>query len=235
MVLVALVWQILYGAFLDSRLLFIHLSGVEQSRLITSYPIYLVGGVVVALHLDDVHQWIITHVRLIVTLTVACGVVAEILSYLGRFSWLPLYLQTGTDVYSPTILPFNIGAILCVYLLGVHLVSRRRKDRTRAIVQSGSDNSYGVYLSQMLWIPFLLRLRNHFHVHLVWPLAVLIALILVYALGFIFTAIIARTPLALAVTGRSRATWESFLPRRHDSPDEIRGDTGDGPLDVVCE
>jgi len=234
-VMVALVWQLAYGALLDSRHFFIHLSGVEQTRLITSYPIYLVGGVIVALHLDEIHDWIVAHGRLIVTFTVASGIVAEILSYLDRYSWLPSYLRTGTYVYSPTIVPFNIGAILCVYLLGVHLVSTKRSERTRLAVRSGSDNSYGIYLSQMLWIPFLLRVRNHFHLHIPWGVAVPLALVLVYSLGFLFTALVARTPLALAVTGRSRATWESLWPRRHASTPELEGDGGDGPFDVVYE
>jgi peptidoglycan/LPS O-acetylase OafA/YrhL len=172
---------------------------------------------------------------LIVTLTISFGVVAEVLSYLDRYAWLPYYLRTGTYVYSPTIVPFNIGAILCVYLLGVHLVSPKRSERTRAAVRSGSDNSYGVYLSQMLWIPFLLRVRNHFHLHLAWGVAVPLALVLVYSLGFLFTAIVARTPLSLALTGRSRATWDSFLPRRREPSEERRGDAGDGPLEVVYE
>jgi hypothetical protein len=232
---VALVWQIVYGALLDSRHLFIHLSGVQQSRLITSYPIYLVGGVIVALHLNEIHDWIVSHARLIIVLTICSGIESEILSYLDRYAWLPYYLRTGTYVYSPTILPFNVGAILCVYLLGVHLVSTKRSERTRAAVRSGSDNSYGVYLSQMLWIPLLLRIRNHFHLHLAWGLEVPLALILVYSLGFLFTAIVARTPLALAVTGRSRATWESFLPRRRAPSSERQGDAGDGPFDVVYE
>jgi peptidoglycan/LPS O-acetylase OafA/YrhL len=232
---IALLWQLAYGALLDSHHLFIHLSGTEQTRLITSYPIYLVGGVIVALHLDEIHDWIVAHGRLIVTLTVVFAIGAEVLSYLDRYSWLPYYLRTGTYVYSPTIVPFNIGAILCVYLLGVHLVSAKRSERTRAAVRSGSDNSYGVYLSQMLWIPFLLRVRNHFHLHLAWGIAVPLALLLVYSLGFLFTAIVARTPLALAVTGRSRATWESFWPRRHQPAEELQGDTGDGPFDVVYE
>jgi peptidoglycan/LPS O-acetylase OafA/YrhL len=231
----ALVWQVAYGALLDSHHLFIHLSGVQQTRLIFSYPIYLVGGVIAALHLDDLHRWVVRHWRLVVVLTLASGVCAEILSYLARYSWLPYYIRTGTYVYSPTIVPFNIGAILCVYLLGVYLVSQKRSVRTRAAVQSGSDNSYGVYLSQMLWIPLLLRIRNHFHIHLAWGFAVPIALVFVYALGYLFTAIFARTPLALVVTGRKRVSWESFFPRRHESPAQLRGDTGDGPLDVVYE
>ncbi len=234
-IVVALVWQIAYGALVDSRHLFIHLSGVQQTRFITSYPIYLVGGVIVALHLDDIHQWIVQHARLIIAVTVVSGVGAEILSFLGRYSWMPLFLQTGTFVFSPTVVPFDISAILCVYLLGVFLVSKNRSVRTRAALQSGSDNSYGVYLSQMLWIPLLLRFRDHFHIHLAWELQVPIALVVVYSLGFLFTAVVARTPLAVAVTGRSRATWASLFPRRHDTPDQLRGDVGDGPFDVVYE
>jgi hypothetical protein len=194
-----------------------------------------VGGVIVALHLDDIHQWIVQHARLIIAVTVVSGVGAEILSFLGRYSWMPLFLQTGTFVFSPTVVPFDISAILCVYLLGVFLVSKNRSVRTRAAVQSGSDNSYGVYLSQMLWIPLLLRFRDHFHIHLAWELQVPIALVVVYSLGFLFTAVVARTPLAVAVTGRSRATWASLFPRRHDTPDQLRGDVGDGPFDVVYE
>jgi peptidoglycan/LPS O-acetylase OafA/YrhL len=132
-------------------------------------------------------------------------------------------------------MPYNFGAILCVYLLGVYLVAPQRSLRTRAAVQSGSDNSYGVYLSQMLWIPFLLRFRNHLGLHVHWQIGVLLALVVVYTAGMIFTALVARTPLAKAVTGRSQVTWKSLLPRRHETPEVLRGDTGDSPLDVVDE
>ena len=54
-----------------------------------------------------------------------------------------------------TAIPYTVGAILSVYLLGVFLVSPRRSPRTRAAVKSGSDNSYGIYLSQLIWIPVL--------------------------------------------------------------------------------
>jgi hypothetical protein len=47
--------------------------------------------------------------------------------------------------------------------------------------------------------------------------------------------LVARTPLAKAVTGRSQVTWKSLLPRRHETPEVLRGDTGDSPLDVVDE
>jgi hypothetical protein len=118
--------------------------------------------------------------------------------------------------------------------LGVYLVAPRRHLRTRAVVQSGSDNSYGVYLSQMLWIPFLLRARNSLGFHLPWPVAAPLALILVYFMGYVFTAIMARTPVARAVTGRSQVSWSSLRPRHYESSPADH-DTSVSPLDVVSE
>jgi peptidoglycan/LPS O-acetylase OafA/YrhL len=154
---------------------------------------------------------------------------------MGRHSYVPPYLRTGGYVYSPAILPYNIGAILCVYLLGVFLVSPERRMRTRAIVKSGSDNSYGVYLSQMLWIPILLRVRGRIGIQIPWVIAAPLALVLVYFMGYFFTALITRTPLAKAVAGRSRQSWSSLAPKHYPAPEMLAGDASDGPLDVVQE
>lgn len=230
----ALVWQLGYGVALATHAWGFHLSGTVQSRLIISYPIYMIGGVIVALHLEAVHAWIKSHAYLILSLTVLSALAGALMSYLARFDWLPSYLSTGSNVFSAAIVPYNIGAILCVYLFGVYLVSARRSERTRAIVHSGSDNSYGVYLSQMLWIPFLVRIRVHYFPHLPWPIAAPLALVIVYFVGFLFTALFARTPLAKAVTGRSRATWGSLRPRRFISDEGEKGLPRDqGPLDVT--
>ncbi len=232
---VAAIWQLAFGVLVSAHYFGFQLNGFTQTRLVISYPIYLVGGVIVALHLDTVHRWIVDHARLIISLTALSALVDEALSYLGRYPWLPPYVRTGPYVFSPMVVPFNVGAILCVYLLGVYLVSPNRAVRTRAAVQSGSDNSYGVYLSQMLWIPFLVRLRANLGFHVSWVIAAPLALVTVYLVGFVFTALMARTPVAKAVTGRSRVSWASLKPRRFHSDDDLRGDTGDGPLDLVLE
>lgn len=235
MMVVAVIWQVVFGWLVDSGPFGFHLSEIVQTRFIFSYAVYLLGGMIVALHLEDVHDWIVAKSRWIITLTLLSAVIAEVFNYWSRYRWMPSYLRTGTFVFSPAMIPFNFGAILCVYLLGVYLVAPQRRIRTRAMVQSGSDNSYGVYLSQMLWIPFLLRVRNHFGWHLPWEVGVLLALFVVYFVGFIFTALAARTVLAKALTGRSQATWHSLLPKRHETPAMLHGDLGDGPLDVVDE
>jgi peptidoglycan/LPS O-acetylase OafA/YrhL len=232
---IAAIWQLAFGVLVSAHYFGFQLNGFTQTRLVISYPIYLVGGVIVALHLDAVHRWIVQHTWLIVSLTVFSALVDEALNYLGRYPWLPPYVRTGPYVFSPLVVPFNVGAILCVYLLGVYLVSPNRTVRTRAAVQSGSDNSYGVYLSQMLWIPFLVRLRANFDLHVSWVIAAPLALVTVYMIGFVFTALMARTPVAKAVTGRSRVSLASLKPRRFHTDDDLRGDTGDGPLDLVLE
>ncbi len=230
----ALAWQIAFGVFVSPHLFALRMSGVLQTRLISSYAIYLIGGMIVALHLDPIHEWICAKARWIVAGTILSALATEVLSYFTRYGTLPAYVKTGTNIFSPAILPFNIGAILCVYLLGVYLVAPQRRPRTRAMVKSGSDNSYGVYLSQMLWIPFLLRLRNALGFHIPWPVAAPIALILVYFMGYAFTALMARTPVARAVTGRGQASWHSLRPEHyHSSPD--RDEPSVSPLDVVAE
>jgi peptidoglycan/LPS O-acetylase OafA/YrhL len=230
----ALVWQIGFGLALNLHTFGFRLSGTMQTRLITSYPIYLIGGMIVAMHLDVVHDWIVTHAKFILASTLASAVLAEVLLYWARQATIPDYLHTGSNVFGAFIVPFDVGAILCVYLLGVHLVSPRRSNNTRAAVRSGSDNSYGVYLSQMLWIPFLLRLRNAHNIHWPWPIAVLCALILVYFIGSIFTALVARTPLAKAVTGRSQVSWRSLVPF-HDRGRAFSSDgSDDGPMTLTA-
>lgn len=230
-----IVWQLAYGVLVSLPSVASLLPGEVQSRMVFSYPIYLIGGVIVALHLDDVHAWIVSHARLILLFTLATAGLGEWLTYLGRFAWVPTFIQTGPYVFSALVVPYNVGAIMCVYLLGVYLVGPERSVRLRAAVQSGSDNSYGVYLSQMLWIPILLRLRNNFLPHISWVIAAPLALVIVYAVGFLFTALVTRTPVARAVTGRSQMTWSSLWPRRFRDESVLRGDTGDGPLEVTTE
>jgi peptidoglycan/LPS O-acetylase OafA/YrhL len=228
----AVLWQVVYGAALAAHPFGFHVPGMVQTRLIFSYPIYLVGGVIVALHLDAVHDWIVSHARGILAGTLGAVALSETLWVVSHHVDVPVWLRTGPFVFSPMILPYNVGAILCVYLLGVFLVSPKRSITTRAAVQSGSDNSYGVYLSQMLWIPVLARLRTSLGIHIPWEVAAPVALAIVYALGFVFTALMTRTPVARAVTGRSREPWSTLIPHRL-RVSNWREDRGDGPLDVT--
>jgi peptidoglycan/LPS O-acetylase OafA/YrhL len=179
-----------------------------------SYLLYLIGGAVVAFHLDQVHDWVGRHAALIVALTVAAALAAEAVYFLAQ-AGVTTVLGSGNDPFQPSVIPFNVGAITCGYLAGVALVRPGRSRVTKAIVRSGSDNAYGIYLTQMLFISWL---SWHGWVRLdavvPWPLVVLMTVLIVFVCGIALTSLLARTPLAVPLTGRTQQRWATLIPPR---------------------
>jgi peptidoglycan/LPS O-acetylase OafA/YrhL len=183
-----------------------------------SYVLYLIGGGVVAFHLEEVHAWVCGHVRLILALTVAAALAAEGVYFLAQ-EGVTTVLGSGSDPYQPSAIAFNVGAITCGYLAGVALVRPGRSRRTRAVVRMGSDDAYGIYLSQMLFITALswLGLRQ-LSSSVPWPVVCLLAVVIVFACCITLTGLLARTPLAVPLTGRTQQPWSTLLPRRPGRP-----------------
>jgi peptidoglycan/LPS O-acetylase OafA/YrhL len=178
--------------------------GFWASREVTSYEFYLIAGMIIALHLDQVHGWLCSHVRLVLCSTAVSAAVAEVWYFFASdsaFSWL----GSNSDPFQPIVIPFNIGAIASIYLVGVFLVDRRRSPRTRAAVQAGSDDSYGVYLAQMVFIIGLgwVGWKSLDHV-LPWPLVCAITVVIVFLACMGLTELLARTPVSRWLTGRTR-------------------------------
>jgi peptidoglycan/LPS O-acetylase OafA/YrhL len=188
------------------------MQGFWATREVTSYAFYLLAGAIVALHLEEFHDWLLRHARACLVATLAAATLAE-----GWFVFATHHassaLGSPSDPLQPIVIPFNIGAIACVYLVGVYLVDPRRSGRLRAIVRSGSDNSYGVYLSQMVFITLLGTLGWRRATHVVpWPIVSVLTVVLVFCACVLLTAVLARTPLSVALTGRQRESWRTFLP-----------------------
>jgi peptidoglycan/LPS O-acetylase OafA/YrhL len=188
-----------------------------------SYVLFLIGGAVVAFHLDEVDRWVRGHACLVVALTLLAAIFAEAVYYLGKVG-VTTVLGSGNDPFQPSVVPFNIGAIACVYLVGVALVQPWRSRRVRAWVRSGVDNSYGVYLSQMLFITLL---NDHGWGRLCevisWPLVIVMTVVIVYACASMLTSLLARTPLAVPLTGRKQVPWSTLIPSPdHGSPPRSR-------------
>ncbi len=178
-----------------------------------SYLLYLVGGSVVAFHLDEVHAWVVRHARLIVALTAAAALAAEAVYFLARYG-VTTVLGSGSDPFQPSVIPFNIGVITCGYLAAVALVRPGRSRRTRAAVRVGADDAYGIYLSQMLIITALIWLGwGKLSTVIPWPLLCAATVGIVFACCLALTGLLARTPLAVPLTGRTRVPWPG--PRRH--------------------
>jgi peptidoglycan/LPS O-acetylase OafA/YrhL len=178
--------------------------GFWATREVTSYQFYLIAGLVVAFHLDEVHRWLCAHVALVLGLTLASAGLAEAWYYLAVYhvvSWF----GSSSDPFQPVVIPWNIGAIASIYLLGVWLVGRRRSPRTLVLTKMGSDDSYGIYLSQLVFITALGWCGwRHLNAYMPWPILSLITVVLVFTACVILTELLARTALAKALTGRSR-------------------------------
>jgi peptidoglycan/LPS O-acetylase OafA/YrhL len=172
-----------------------------------SYLLYLVGGSVIAFHLEDVDAWVRGHARLIFAATAAAGLAAECVYYLAHYG-VSSVLGSGNDAFQPSVIPFNAGAIACGYLAGVALVRPGRTRVTKAVVRTGSDDAYGVYLSHMLVITTLLWLGwGKLSPVIPWPLLCLMTVGIIVICCVPLTALLARTPLAMPLTGRKRVPW----------------------------
>jgi peptidoglycan/LPS O-acetylase OafA/YrhL len=178
-----------------------------------SYLLYLIGGGVVAFHLAAVDAWVRRHARLIVALTAAAALGAEGIYFLAQHG-VTTALGSGSDPFQPSVIPFNLGAVTCGYLAGVALVRPWRSSRTKAAVRSGSDNAYGIYLSQMVFITALIWLGwGRLSSTIPWPLLCLLTVGIVFAGGVALTSVLARTPLAVPLTGRTRQPRPALIAR----------------------
>jgi peptidoglycan/LPS O-acetylase OafA/YrhL len=182
------------------------------------YILYLVGGAVVAFHLSDVHDWVLRNAALVVFLTVSSAVFAEGVYFLAR-TGVTRTLGYGSDPFQPSVIPFNVCVLGCGYLAGIYLVRPWRSRRTLAAVRIGSDNAYGIYLAQMIFVTSLgaLGWRDFADWAPFWvwlPLTLAIA----YFGSIALTALLARTPLAVPLTGRKQQPWRTLLPQRVPAP-----------------
>jgi peptidoglycan/LPS O-acetylase OafA/YrhL len=177
-----------------------------------SYVLYLIGGCVVAFHFDEVDVWIRSHARLIIALTVAAGLMAEGI-YILSARGVTTVLGSGSDPFQPSVVPFNVGAVACIYLGGVALARPRRSRLARAAVSSGVDNAYGIYLSQMLFLVGLTWAGwGSLSASIPWPLLCAATVVIVFTGGLILSCVLARTPLAVPLTGRARVPWRAARP-----------------------
>ncbi len=203
LLVIAMHWQILPPG----------MRGVWAQREAPTYVLYLIGGAVVAFHLDEVHDWLCRNAWLVAGLTLTAALAAETVYFLAQ-DGVTSALGSTDDPFQPSLIPFNVGAIACLYLVGVALVRPGRSDRTRAVVRSGSENSYGVYLSQLLFINALVWLHwEGLTATVPWPFLCGLTAAIVYLGSFALTSLLARTPLAAPLTGRGQVARPTLQSR----------------------
>jgi peptidoglycan/LPS O-acetylase OafA/YrhL len=212
------------------------MEGFWASREMTSYQLYLVAGMIAAFHLDRVHRWLCDHVVAVLVGAVVTALMAEAWFY-GAAHYGIGWLGPSSDPFQPIVIPWNVAAIAVLYLVGVALVRPGRSPTSRRLVRRGSDDAYGVYLAQVLiLLPLGWLGWKQLNSVVPWPLVVIAAVALIFVGGVLLTELLARTPLAKSLTGRSRvplpsrsipARWRRPLPVRPPRPQvSVRGPSG---------
>jgi peptidoglycan/LPS O-acetylase OafA/YrhL len=226
---VAVLLQVLLVTGMHWEILPPWLRGVWAQREAPTYLLYLIGGAVAACHLQEVHDWLRRNAWLVIGLTLASALAAETVYFLAQDN-VTSVLGSTNDPFQPSVIPFNVGAIACLYLVGVALVRPGRSRVTQAAVRSGSDNAYGVYLAQLLFINALVWAHwESLTATVPWPLLCTLTVVIVYLGSFALTSLLASTPLAVGLTGRRRSSrtehhLDSGLDRRE------RRSSGGGPV-----
>jgi peptidoglycan/LPS O-acetylase OafA/YrhL len=222
--------QLLYIGLMRWAVLPASLTGFWATREVMSYQFYLVAGGLAAAHYTEFDAWVRRNWRMLLGGLVLTAAVAEVWYFLEASHTFQFGSGLANDPFQPIVVPWNVAAILVVYLVGVSLVSPSRSPLTVSLAHRGSDDAYGVYLAQMLFIDLLVGLGwRHLNDVVPWPLLMLAAVALVFFASCVLTELLARTRLAEPLTGRKQVPWPARLrsePRRREVTAEAEAAPG---------
>ncbi|MDQ2728319.1 MAG: acyltransferase, partial [Actinomycetota bacterium] len=159
---VALIWQVAFTAAIHYRLdLPVPLSTwlAHPGTWLPSYVLYVVAGILAALHFDQVRDQVRRHRRMIGLGTLAVfglGIVSyELDLRVGHLS----SLHAG-EVFAPAVVVESLAAIAGQFALGLW-VAERAGPRILRLLRTSSDVSFGVYLAHpLLYQGFLIVLAD---------------------------------------------------------------------------
>ncbi len=201
---------------------------IDATREITSYGFYLVAGTVTGAHLPAIRSWVWRHRRAVGGAALAVTAGAEVFYVLtvhagespGRAS----------DPFSPEFIASYLAAIALLWLAGAWWAAWCRDGRLSRFVRTASDNSFGVYLSHVVFLDLLATYGlGRLDRQLPWAVVVLIAVAVTWIGASLFTVAMARTPVSGWVTGRARR------PLRGGPPPVGRGSVVPLPLAPVAD
>ncbi len=185
-----------------------------------SYQLYVVTGILAALHLDALTEWAGRHRRAIawpVLSAAACGLLSYGLD-VGLIGMTPI---RASEVFQPVVTIESLAAIAALYVFGMWL-TEGLSARRRHHLEVGSDLSFGVFLAHPLLLQGVLAAAGATGVativaHVPSPLRLALVVFGLVPVAYLTTAALIvlarRTPLSLALTGR---------PARASAPDRPR-------------
>ena len=188
-------------------------SGKFESRALVSYPLYLLTGMIVALRYDEVKAWLMRNAAVVAVCAVVFAAAALASGHVPISAWFGRFVAPHGDAFAAVALPYDVAAIAGLVLIGIATSSSSMPQWWRRLIRALALDSYGVYLSQMIWIPMLVRVVSRYHLatRAPWPALLVGALATTYLLGVIFSEVVRRTPLAPFLVGRPR---ERLITRR---------------------
>lgn len=180
-----------------------------QSRFLPLYQLYVVLGMVAALHLARLRDWVRAHGWwVVIVMVIGTGV------YLGYYAYAVgienLDLDYETSVFQPSMVLYATASALFLYWLCVRWADTRGasgKPVAQPLVGLLSDASFGIYLVHPMLLDMILG-QPVPAMPDAWPLAARVALIWLLTATGSFTVIITL----LHVTALSRLVGRSSLP-----------------------
>jgi len=195
------------------------MQGGGANKELWNYQLYLVAGGVVAWHYEQFHGWLHRHWRSVIVTTVLAAVVAEGWYFLADSGAVSGFSgDSASEPFQPVVVPFYLGLIASLYLLGVATTHPRLPGRLRHWLQSAGTNSYGIFLSQILFVTLLAVAGwGQLEARVSWPLVVIGAVVFVYLAGCALTSMLARLPGARGTAGRPRTVPRPITGPASDS------------------
>ena len=203
---------------------------IDSTREVTSYVFYLVAGAVAGAHLPAVRAWVWRHRWVLLAAAVAATACVEAYYLLAVHSGESA--GGASDPFSPEFILSYLAAIVLLWLAGAWWAARSRDGRLSRMVRTTSDNSFGVYLSHIVFLDIALTYGlGRLEPAVPWPVIVLIAVTGTWIAASLFTVAMTRTPVSRWVVGCARR------PLRGSPPPVGRGTVRepDHPMDLACE
>ncbi|MGH9120789.1 MAG: acyltransferase family protein [Acidimicrobiales bacterium] len=176
-----------------------------------SYPLYVIGGVLAAMHFEEVTDWVTSHRRLIAWSVLGAAALG-VLSYASDLTWLSMGPIKASQVFQPSVVIESVAFTAGLYALGIAVAGRLRA-RGRRRAESSADVSFGVYLAHPMLLQGLIAASAATGlsgalsglpsgVILPMVLGLLVPTLCLASWGGV--AVIRRTPLSVWLTGRPR-------------------------------
>lgn len=165
-----------------------------------AYQLWMVAGALAGLHLERMHDWIMSH-QLLVLAAVPVGCAALLWSYWAQVPSLGV-LEAATPL-QPSMIIWSTIMLGALYLAAVRL-SRWRSRTAQRVFAYLAQLSFGIYLAHPLVLDLVLSTARRLGVFGPHKWLVVVSYVLVTAITVALCALLHRTPLSRALMGRGR-------------------------------